>query len=133
MHLGEQALKSVFLLIAACLVAVPAFADNDEFVYKMMRSSLDTQLENEGFDRTAIDLVRLVGWAAAQQEICGIGGMKDDVIEFSAKEARVPVKILIDKAVSYMKLDVDRVRSTYKNRELEYCRRLEDQREKSKR
>jgi hypothetical protein len=123
-------LKSVFLAVAVCLIAVPSLAENEEFAYKIMRSDLDTQLQNEGFDPAAIDLVHLVGGLAAQRKICGVGGMKDDLMELSAKEAHVPVNILIDKARAYMDLEVSRVRAIYND--LAFCRRLEDIRERAK-
>lgn len=122
--------KPILLALYLCLTTMPSFADNDEFVFKMMRSNLDTQLENEGFDAAAIDLVHLVGGLAAHQKICGIGGMKDGLIEFAANKVHVPVAILVEKAKAYMDLDVYRARQTYSD--LQYCRRLEEMRQNGK-
>jgi hypothetical protein len=97
-------MKSAFLATALFFVTFPSLAQspNADFAFNLMQSNLDTQLENEGFEPAAIKLVRLVVWNAANKKICGLTAMKDDVIEFSAKEARIPLPILIDKAGAYI-------------------------------
>jgi hypothetical protein len=129
-HRDQQMSKSLLLTFLLCLTTLGARADNEEFVYKIMRSSLDTQLQNEGFDPAAIDLVQLVGWDAANVKMCATNPMSQGVIESSAKEARIPINILIEKARAYMDLEVDYRRQI--SSDLQYCRRFEELLQKSK-
>jgi hypothetical protein len=124
-----QFLKLAFLTILVCLIASPSNAANEELVYNIMRSSLDTALQNEGFDQAAIDLVHLVGWDAANAKVCGTSSMKEGVIEFAAKKARIPLNILVEKSRAYMDLKIDRIRRT--SSDLQYCRNLDEIVEKS--
>lgn len=116
-------MKIASALFATYLSLSPAIADNEDFSYRLMLSNIETQLENEGFDPPAIDLVKLVARSSANQTICGFGAMKDDVIIYAAKQRRLPLPLLMKKARQYMDLEVSRIRAIF--REIDYCRRLQ--------
>jgi hypothetical protein len=113
----------LFVGALSCAVIPACLAQSSNYLTNLQKAELDLQLGREGFDNEAIKLVRTVGFHFAVKEVCGNTLVSDEAIELAAKQHRVPLKMLVAKAVGYARIEIAHIHE--QPSQLEYCRNIE--------